>query len=198
MTNNRIVTISRQFGSGGRTVGKQLAVRLRIPCYDQELIEKLAQASGFTPEMVAKQQEASPYSSHWAFALSEGQFMGASIQDQLWQLQRKIILELAEKESCVIVGRCADVILNDHADCLTSFIHAKKAKRAKRIVEVYGETEVAIEKRIRDKDKRRAVYYEFYTGQTWGLAENFHVALDSGELGIERCVDILADLYQCR
>ena len=198
MTNNRIVKISRQFGSGGRTVGKQLAVRLRIPCYDQELIEKLAQASGFTPEMVAKQQEASPYSSHWAFALSEGQFMGASIQDQLWQLQRKIILELAEKESCVIVGRCADVILKDHADCLTAFIHAKKAKRAKRIVEVYGETEVAIEKRIRDKDKRRAVYYEFYTGQTWGLAENFHVALDSGELGIERCVDILADLYQCR
>ena len=198
MTNNRIVTISRQFGSGGRTVGKQLAVRLGIPCYDQELIEKLAQASGFTPEMVAKQQEASPYSSHWAFALSEGQFMGASIQDQLWQLQRKIILELAEKESCVIVGRCADVILKDHADCLTAFIHAKKAKRAKRIVEVYGETEVAIEKRIRDKDKRRAVYYEFYTGQTWGLAENFHVALDSGELGIERCVDILANLYQCR
>lgn len=198
MTNNRIVTISRQFGSGGRTVGKQLAVRLGIPCYDQELIEKLAQASGFTPEMVAKQQEASPYSSHWAFALSEGQFMGTSIQDQLWQLQRKIILELAEKESCVIVGRCADVILKDHADCLTAFIHAKKAKRAKRIVEVYGETEVAIEKRIRDKDKRRAVYYEFYTGQTWGLAENFHVALDSGELGIERCVDILADLYQCR
>ena len=198
MTNNRIVTISRQFGSGGRTVGKQLAVQHGIPCYDQELIEKLAQASGFTPEMVAKQQEASPYSSHWAFALSEGQFMGASIQDQLWQLQRKIILELAEKESCVIVGRCADVILKDHADCLTAFIHAKKAKRAKRIVEVYGETEVAIEKRIRDKDKRRAVYYEFYTGQTWGLAENFHVALDSGELGIERCVDILADLYQCR
>ena len=198
MTNNRIVTISRQFGSGGRTVGKQLAVQLGIPCYDQELIEKLAQASGFTPEMVAKQQEASPYSSHWAFALSEGQFMGASIQDQLWQLQRKIILELAEKESCVIVGRCADVILKDHADCLTAFIHAKKAKRAKRIVEVYGETAVAIEKRIRDKDKRRAVYYEFYTGQTWGLAENFHVALDSGELGIERCVDILADLYQCR
>ncbi|MBS5001854.1 AAA family ATPase [Holdemania filiformis] len=198
MTNNRIVTISRQFGSGGRTVGKQLAVQLGISCYDQELIEKLAQASGFTPEMVAKQQEASPYSSHWAFALSEGQFMGTSIQDQLWQLQRKIILELAEKESCVIVGRCADVILKDHADCLTAFIHAKKAKRAKRIVEVYGETEVAIEKRIRDKDKRRAVYYEFYTGQTWGLAENFHVALDSGELGIERCVDILADLYQCR
>ena len=198
MTNNRIVTISRQFGSGGRTVGKQLAARLGIPCYDQELIEKLAQASGFTPEMVAKQQEASPYSSHWAFALSEGQFMGASIQDQLWQLQLKIILELAEKESCVIVGRCADVILKDHADCLTAFIHAKKEKRAKRIVEVYGETNVEIEKRIRDKDKRRAVYYEFYTGQTWGLAENFHVALDSGELGIERCVDILANLYQCR
>ncbi len=178
MTNNKIITISRQFGSGGRTVGKQLAARLGIPCYDQELIEKLAQASGFTPEMVAKQQEASPYSSCWAFALSEGQFMGASIQDQLWQLQREI--------------------LKDYADCLTVFIHARKEKRAKRIVEVYGETEVAIEKRIRDKDKRRAVYYEFYTGQTWGLAENFHVALDSGELGIERCTDTLTALYQCR
>ncbi len=198
MTNNKIITISRQFGSGGRTVGKQLAARLGIPCYDQELIEKLAQASGFTPEMVAKQQEASPYSSRWAFVLSEGQFMGASIQDQLWQLQREIILDLAEKGSCVIVGRCADVILKDYADCLTVFIHARKEKRAKRIVEVYGETEVAIEKRIRDKDKRRAVYYEFYTGQTWGLAENFHVALDSGELGIERCTDTLTALYQCR
>ena len=196
MTNNRIVTISRQFGSGGRTVGKQLAAQLGIPCYDQELIEKLAEASGFTTEMVAKQQEASPYSSHWAFALSESQFMGTSIQDQLWQLQRQIILDLAEKESCVIVGRCADVILKGHADCLTAFIHAQKDKRAKRIVEVYGETEVAIDKRIRDKDKRRAVYYEFYTGQTWGLAENFHLALDSGELGIDTCVAILADLYQ--
>ena len=198
MQKSLIITIGRQFGSGGRTIGRNVADKLGIKCYDQELIEKLAQASGFTPEMVAKQQEASPYSSHWAFALSEGQFMGASIQDQLWQLQRKIILELAEKESCVIVGRCADVILKDHADCLTAFIHAKKEKRAKRIVEVYGETNVEIEKRIRDKDKRRAVYYEFYTGQTWGLAENFHVALDSGELGIERCVDILANLYQCR
>ena len=196
MTNNRIVTISRQFGSGGRTVGKQLAARLGIPCYDQELIEKLAEASGFTPEMVAKQQEASPYSRHWAFALSESQFMGTSIQDQLWQLQRQIILDLADKESCVIVGRCADVILKDHADCLTAFIHAQKDKRARRIVEVYGETEVAIDKRIRDKDKRRAVYYEFYTGQTWGLAENFHLALDSGELGIDTCVAILAGLYQ--
>ena len=78
-------------------------------------------------------------------------------------------------------------------DC---FYPRAKDKRAKRIVEVYGETEVAIDKRIRDKDKRRAVYYEFYTGQTWGLAENFHLALDSGELGIDTCVAILADLYQ--
>ena len=87
MTNNRIVTISRQFGSGGRTVGKQLAAQLGIPCYDQELIERLAEASGFTPEMVAKQQEASPYSSHWAFALSESTFAPCGISLSVFLIQ---------------------------------------------------------------------------------------------------------------
>ena len=118
-----------------------------------------------------------------------------SNQDYLWAIQRKIILELGEKEDCVIVGRCADAILEGSADLLKVFIHASFEQRAKRIVEKYGETEVPTEKRLRDKDKRRALYYQFYTDREWGAMENYHLILDSGVLGIEKCVDIIASLY---
>ena len=110
-------------------------------------------------------------------------------------LQRKIILDLAAQGPCVIVGRCADYILRNVADCLRVFIHADFDKRAERIVEVYGETDVPTEKRLRDKDKRRAAYYQFYTDTKWGLAQNYHISLDSGTIGIDRCVELLADLY---
>ena len=120
---------------------------------------------------------------------------GLTTQDQLWLLQRKVILELAEKGPCVIVGRCADYILREEADCLTAFIHADMEKRAQRIVQVYGEREESPEKRLRDKDKRRAAYYQMYTDMAWGDARHYHVALDSGALGIEKCVSILTGLY---
>ena len=106
-----------------------------------------------------------------------------------------MILELGAKESCVIVGRCADAILEDQADCLRVFIHASFAQRAKRIVEVYGETEVPTERRLRDKDKRRISYYQYYTDRTWGDINNYDVALDAGRLGIDKCVEIIAGLY---
>ena len=95
----------------------------------------------------------------------------------------------------MIVGRCADYILRNEADCLTAFIHADMEKRGQRIVEIYGEREESPEKRLRDKDKRRAAYYQVYTDMTWGDARHYHVALDSGVLGIETCVSILAGLY---
>ena len=102
---------------------------------------------------------------------------------------------MAETESCIIVGRCADYILRDKADCLNVFIHSDMQSRAKRIVEQYGERSDSPEKRLRDKDKRRAAYYQFYTDMKWGNVHNYHIALDSGKLGIERSVDILAALY---
>lgn len=191
---NRIITISRQFGSGGRTIGRELAARLGIPCYDQELIEKIAGKSGFAKEYVAARSEHG-HSTWLATAVSDRDFYGHSHQDDLWAVQRKVILELAEKESCVIVGRCADYILRDQADCLRVFIHADMAHRAKRIVEQYGEQTDSPEKRLKDKDKRRAAYYQFYTDMKWGDMENYHVALDSGALGIETCVEFLAGLY---
>ena len=192
---NRIITISREFGSGGRTVGKQAAQKLSIPCYDQELIEKIAEESGFAPAYIKEQGEYVVRAGWLSNALAGRFSNGLTTQDQLWLLQRKVILELAEKGPCVIVGRCADYILRNEADCLTAFIHADMEKRGQRIVEIYGEREESPEKRLRDKDKRRAAYYQMYTDMTWGDARHYHVALDSGVLGIETCVSILAGLY---
>ena len=191
---NRIVTISREFGNGGRTVGKLLAQELGIPCYDSELIQKIAEKSGFTENYVRKADE-SASSGFLASAFSTRAF-GPTNEDYLWEVQRKVILELAEKESCVIVGRCADYILRETADCLTVFIHADMEYRMNRIVEVYGEREESPEQRVKEKDKRRAAYHRFYTNMKWGYAKNYQVCLDSGVLGIENCVDILKRLYE--
>ena len=193
---NRIITIGREFGSGGRTIGREVAKKLGIPCYDQELIEKMAEESGFTREYVEKESENASLGSWAASALGmDGSYTAPTNQDRLWAVQSRIIREIAEKESCVIVGRCADVILEDKADLLRVFIHADFDARAKRIVEKYGETEVPTEKRLRDKDKRRALYYQFYTDRKWGDIENYDIILNSSALGPERCVDIIASLY---
>lgn len=192
---NRIITISREFGSGGRTIGKEVAAKLGIPCYDHELIEKIAEESGFTREYIAERGEYTSYGSWLASAFSDRDFNGYSNQDYLWTIQRNIILNLAEKESCVIVGRCADYILKDTADCLTVFIHSDMDQRADRIVRQYGERTDTPEKRLRDKDKRRAAYYQFYTDRKWGAIQNYHITLNSGVLGIEKCAEILAGLY---
>lgn len=192
---NRIITISREFGSGGRTIGRETAMKLGIPCYDQELIEKIAEESGFDKEYIAERGEYASHGGWLASAFSDRDFNGHSNQDYLWKVQREVILELAEKGPCVIVGRCADYILKDTQDCLTSFIHSDMARRAERIVKQYGERSESPEKRLRDKDKRRAAYYQFYTDMKWGAVEHYHVALDSGILGIEKCVDVLVSLY---
>ena len=192
---NRIITISREFGSGGRTIGKQLSAKLGIPCYDSELLEKIAEQSGFAKEYVAEHGEYAAGSNWLSQAFSGRDYQGHSYQDDLWAIQQKIITELAEQESCVIVGRCADYILKDKANCLRVFIHSDMKNRSKRIVEQYGECSDSPEKRLRDKDKRRAAYYQFYTDMKWGNVHNYHITLNSGELGIDKCVDILASLY---
>ena len=191
----RILTISREFGSGGRTVGRMAATALHIPCYDQEILEELAKKSGFTQGYIREQGEYAAHAGWLSNALASRFSDGLTSQDRLWVLQRELILELAEKGPCVIVGRCADFILREKADCLTAFIHADMAFRAKRIVEVYGQRQDSPEKRLQDKDRRRAAYYQFYTDTRWGQARNYHIALDSGVLGIDRCAELLAELY---
>ena len=192
---NRVITISRQFGSGGRTIGRQVAEKLGIPCYDQELIEQLAEKSGFTKEYIKKHSEYTERGGWLANALSGRAAGGMTNQDHIWVAQRELILELAAKGPCVMVGRCADYILQGQADCLNVFIHASMENRAERIVTMYGERDDAPEKRLRDKDKRRKAYYQFYTDTEWGRAENYHVALDSGALGIDKCVELIVSLY---
>lgn len=192
---NRIITISRQFGSGGRTIGKQTAAKLGIPCYDHELIEKIAEKSGLAKEYIAERGEFSSHGSWLANVLSDRDYNGHSLQDTLWSIQRKVILDIAEQGPCVIVGRCADYILQDTADCLTVFIHSDMEKRANRIVNQYGEQSDSPEKRLKDKDKRRASYYNFYTDRKWGSLQNYDITLNSGVLGIDKCADILADLF---
>lgn len=191
---NRIITISRQFGSGGRTIGKMLGEKLGIRCYDQEMIEKIAAESGFAEDYIRKEGEYT--SGGWLSGLFSSRAYGATNQDLIWQMQNRIITELAEKESCIIVGRCADYILKDKADCLRVFIYADMQYRADRIVRVYGEREESPEQRLKDKDKSRAAYYRFYTDMKWGYAPNYHISLDSSRWGIEKCVEIIAELYK--
>lgn len=196
MDKKRIITIGREFGSGGRTVGKEVAKRLGIACYDQEIIDRLAEESGLSKDYISSESEYASHSSWTAVAFSSARSFGVpSNQDYLWAIQRRIILDIGQKESCVIVGRCADAILADTADLLKVFIHADMETRAKRIVEKYGETEEPTTKRLRDKDKRRALYYQFYTDLEWGNVNHYDVVLDSGRLGIEKCVDVIASLY---
>lgn len=191
---NRVITISRQFGSGGRTIGKGVAAKLGIPCYDQELIEMFARESGFSKEHITEIDEQTTPKKLFS-SVADRARQSSYIQAALWRVQKKVILDLAEKGPCVIVGRCADYILRDAADCLSVYIHADIEKRAERIVKVYGETDEAPMKRITDKDKRRKEYYELHTDAKWGAAENFHIALDSAALGPDTCVKILVGLY---
>lgn len=191
----KVITISREFGSGGRTVGKKLAEKLGYAYYDKELIEKVHGETGFSKEFIEEQGEYSPSKSMFSYAFIGRDINGVSMNDYVWNAQRKIIIELAESdEPCVIVGRCADYILRDREDVFNVFIHADMEFRAKRIVQEYGETAESPQKRLKDKDKKRKINYRYFTDREWGVCQNYDISLNSGTLGIDKCVDIIADL----
>ncbi|MBQ9761828.1 MAG: cytidylate kinase-like family protein [Oscillospiraceae bacterium] len=191
----KIITISREFGSGGRSVGREVADRLGIPFYDKELVEQIALESGFAPTFVEENGEHSPSKSRFAYAFSQqtipGIMNGMSTADFLWSIQCSVIQQLADKGPCVIVGRNADYILKDRKNVLNVFIHADIDYRAERIVRLYGESEKSPENRLHEKDKRRKVNYQHYTGRIWGSAKNYDLCLNSGTLGIQSCVDLI-------
>lgn len=194
----KIITISRQFGSGGRTIGRQVAERLGIPFYDKELVDQIAVESGFSPAFVEENGEHSPTRSRLAYAFSQqgvpGVMNGMSTADFLWSIQCQVIMQLADQGPCVIVGRNADYILKDRKDCLDVFIHADMDFRTDRIVRLYGVSEKSPEARLNEKDKRRMINYQHYTGRTWGQASNYDLCLNSGRLGIDACVDLIVSL----
>lgn len=196
----KIITISREFGSGGRTIGHKVAERLGIPFYDKELVNQIALESGFAPKFVEEHGEHSPSSSLFSYAFAPqgvpGVMNGLSTADFLWNIQCSVILQLAENGACVIVGRNADYILKDRPDALHTFIFADMAFRADRIVRLYGESDKSPEARLNEKDKRRRVNYQHYTGRTWGQSQNYGICLNSGILGIDQCADIIVGVVE--
>ena len=187
----RIVTISRQFGAGGHSLGKMIADQLGIPFYDSEIIEQAVADTGFSPEFVREAGEYASTTHSFLFnlALSHSVSVGPgemSNYDKIYIAQAKIIRELADKSSCVIVGRCADYILRERDDVFNIFVHASNEYRAERVLETYGEIQgKSIEERLEEKDKKRALYYRHYTDREWGDLENYDLTINTGKVPLE-------------
>ena len=189
----RIITISREFGSGGRFIGEEVAKKLGITYYDKNIISEIAEKSGLSPEYIQESAELSPKKGLFAYALAGRDITGKSIEDMVYEAQRKVILELAEKESCVIIGRNADFILKDRNDVLNVFIHGDMPEKIQRISQLYHVREQDAVKMIADIDKRRMTNYNFYTDQKWGKASNYTLCLNSSQLGYDRCEAIIME-----
>ena len=189
----RIITISREFGSGGRFIGEEVAKKLGIAYYDKNIIGQIAEKSGLSPEYIQENAELSPKKGLFAYAFSGRDITGKSVEDMVYEAQRNIILELAEKEPCVIIGRNADYILKDRDDVLNVFIHGDMLEKIKRITGLYNVKEKEAVKMMTDTDKRRRTNYNFYTDQNWGKASNYTLCLNSSQLGYDRCEMIIME-----
>lgn len=198
----KIITISRQCGSGGRYIGEQLAKELGISCYDEKLMDMVAKASGFATEFIEDKGEHMTGSllfniaSSLSYASNVFYGNGMTIQDEVYLIQNRIIKELAEKEPCVIVGRCADYVLRDRNDCLNVFIHADEEDKIDRAIHSYGMLEKEAASILKKTDKARYNHYKYYTDREWGMSDNYDVCLNSSMFGIEGCVKIIKDIVE--
>ena len=190
-----VITIARQYGSGGRTIGKMLAEELGIHYYDRELMRLASEDSGINEALFAKADE--KVKSNPLFGVGKKVYSGELLPpdsddftstDNLFNYQAKIIHEIAAQESCVIIGRCADYILKDQEDVLSVFIHAPKDFCMEKAGEVLNMKGRELEKYIAKTDKYRADYYKYHTGRDWTDARNYDLCLNSSKLGYERCV----------
>ena len=189
----KIITISREYGSGGRFIGEEVAKKLGIKYYDKDIIGQIAEQSGFSPEYIQENAELSPKKGLFAYAFAGRDITGKSVEDMVYEAQRKVIMEIAEKESCVIIGRNADFILKDRDDVLNVFIHGAESEKVKRICKLYHVTETDAIKMMTDIDKRRMTNYRFYTDRKWGMAGNYTLSLNSSQLGYDRCEQIIIE-----
>ena len=184
---NKVITISREFGSGGREIGIKLAEKLNIPFYDKELISMAAKQSSFAEHVLESAEEKAPD----FFAYSVYSVYSMPMSDQVFLMQSKIIKQLAEKGPCIIVGRCADYVLKEMGS-VNIFIYADiKSRIERKIKQNIGVAPEKMEEHIRSVDKKRKKYYTHYTGQNWGLAENHHLCVNSTEIGIDGCVEVI-------
>lgn len=196
---NKIITISREYGAGGHSIGKQVAEQLGIPFYDRDIVKETVQASGFDLDTVEHDQE----------DISRADFLFKSIcsfsapsytdtQDAIHDVQKAVILQLVKAGPCVILGRCADQILRQAGiPCINVFIHADDVHRAVRVSEMTGLTDATeLQKMMVKKDNSRHIYYHHYTGKKWGDSHNYHMTLDSGALGYDLCVKLIVEAAQ--
>lgn len=197
MSGKTIITIGREYGSGGREIGEQLAKELNIPFYDKELIALAAKKSGMSEEIFSDIDEKATNS--LLYSLATGAYALGSrmspmsdmpITDKLFILQSNLIKEMAQEGSCVIVGRCGDYVLRECPHVLNVFVHAPLEYRVQRVKEVYG-VESGAQEAVRKTDKRRASYYSYYSSKKWGQASNYHLSLDSAKLGLSGCIQLL-------
>jgi len=198
---NLIVSLGREFGAGGRSVGKKLAERLEIAYYDKELIVEAAKEFGFAPELFEKSDETSSsvsgnvlqWMSDWMDGLYSRNFLS---QDSLFEMQSATIRKIASERSCVILGRCSDYVLRDNPNCVSVFLHSTEDDRAQRIIERSEMTKEEALKLMGVEDKRRASYYNFYSNKTWGMASTYHLSVNVASLGDEGVVDFIIDFLK--
>ena len=196
MNNKVVITIARQYGSGGRTVGEMLSKDMGIHYYDKELIKLASEESGINERLFVNADEKIKMTKLFKMVknIYTGQLIPPESDDfvsdkNLFNYQAKVIKNLAEEESCVIVGRCADYVLKDHDNVLSVFVHAPKDYCMEQAAKKVSMPSKELEKYIAKIDKRRADYYKFYTGREWTDARNYDLCLDSSKLGFERCVE---------
>ena len=192
---SRIITISRQYGSGGREIGKKLAEKLCIPFYDSQLIKLAADKSGFSEKYFEDPEKNADNS--FLYAIARGmqyQYRTAtpwSFEETVYETQSEVILSIASKGPAVIIGRCADYILRNNPDLFKVFVHADDEFRAERAMRIDGVKPDEVKNTLKVKDKRRANYYNYHSDTKWGDAMNYHLSIDSGAVGIERSVDLI-------
>ncbi len=200
MHKNPVITIARQFGSGGHQVGKRVAELLGIKMYDKELIQMAAEKSGYHPDVLSAADEKAAGSLLYTLAIGSSRFGGFSgnydmpINDKLFIAQNEIIQELANEGQCVIIGRCGDYALRHFENKLSVFIYADEAMRVGRIMESRGISESEAQALIAKEDKKRAGYYNFYTGKKWGSMERYAASFNTAVLGIEATAKMIADI----
>lgn len=199
MKGNRIITIGRQIGSGGSAIGMAAAERLGIRCYDRQLIELASNYGELEHDILAEAEEKRPNPLLYSIPRqlqNDKTGRGIAINDMVFNVQSEVIRQLAEKESCVIIGRCADYVLREQPGVTSVFIYADMNARIKRLMDARRITRDEAIALIKKTDKSRRNYYECYTGKRWGAGASYDATFNSSELGMETCVDLICRLYE--
>lgn len=197
--NNNVYTIGREFGSGGRDIGAALAEKLGVKCYDKELLAEAAKESGFCAEIFENHDEKPTNSFLYSLVMdtysfggySSAPFLDMPLNHKVFLAQFDTIKKIAEKESCVIVGRCADYALSDNPNCINVFVHADLEYRVGRVAKALNISDNKARDTIHKTDKQRASYYNYYTSKKWGDCRGYDMTLDSGRIGVDGCVEMI-------